>query len=153
GAMDTAPGAASGPEMAPQWTWASAVRGAASAQWDLLSTQNGLSVAHGAARVRQVEYSLCLFQGLATGGRGRHKLMEVLRQHERQQQERQAEPSARSVERQSIKTTAHATEVGFDGGKQVKGRKRHLLIDTLGLLIAVVVTAANTDDRGGLLVL
>jgi putative transposase len=38
-------------------------------------------------------------------------------------------------------------EVGYDGGKQVKGRKRHLLVDTLGLVVMVVVTAANVNDR------
>jgi putative transposase len=65
----------------------------------------------------------------------------------------EAEPSAGSVDSQSIKTATQATEVGFDGGKLVKGRKRHLLVDTLGLLIAVVVTAANTDDRVGLMAL
>jgi hypothetical protein len=41
------------------------------------------------------------------------------------------------------------TEVGYDGGKQVKGRKRHLLVDTLGLVVMVVVTAANVNDRDG----
>jgi putative transposase len=41
--------------------------------------------------------------------------------------------------------------VGFDGGKKIKGRRRHLLVDTLGLIMAVVVTAANVDDRQGLL--
>ena len=80
-------------------------------------------------------------------------LMETLRQLERRRQGRQAEPSAGSVDSQSIKTATQATQVGFDGGKQVKGRKRHLLVDTLGLLIAVVVTAANTEDRVGLMVL
>ena len=79
--------------------------------------------------------------------------MGVLRQLERRRQGRQAEPSAGSVDSQSIKTATQATEVGFDGGKQVKGRKRHLLVDTLGLLIAVVVTAANTDDRVGFMLL
>lgn len=81
------------------------------------------------------------------------RVMEALRQFERRRQGRQAEPSAGSVDSQSIKTATHATEVGFDGGKQVKGRKRPVLVDTLGLLIAVVVTAANTDDRVGLLLL
>lgn len=76
--------------------------------------------------------------------------MEVLRQFERQRQGRQPEPSAGSVDSQSIKTATQAPEVGCDGGKQVKGRKRPLLVDTLGLLSAVVVTAANTDDRLGL---
>jgi len=81
------------------------------------------------------------------------KLMEAWRQLERRRQGRQGEPSAGSVDSQSIKAATQATEVGFDGGKQIKGRKRHLLVDTLGLLIAVVVTAANTDDRVGLMVL
>lgn len=81
------------------------------------------------------------------------QLMEALRHLERRRQGRQPEPSAGSVDSQSIKTATQATEVGFDGGKQVKGRKRHVLVDTLGLLIAVVVTAANTDDRLGLLLL
>ena len=80
-------------------------------------------------------------------------LMEALRQRERRRQGRHVEPSAGSVDSQSIKTATQATEVGVDGGKQVKGRKRHLLVDTLGLLIAVVVTAANTEDRVGLLLL
>jgi hypothetical protein len=54
------------------------------------------------------------------------------------------------VESQSLKTATQATEVGFDGGKQGKGRKRPLLVDTLGLRIAVVVSAAHTDERLGL---
>jgi putative transposase len=81
------------------------------------------------------------------------KGMKALRQGERRRQGRQAEPSAGSVDRQSIKTATQTTEVGFDGGTQVTGRKRPLLVDTLGLLIAVVVTAANTDDRVGFLML
>jgi putative transposase len=79
------------------------------------------------------------------------KLMETLRQGERRRQGRQPEPSAGSVDSQSVKTATQAVEVGFEGGKQVKGRNRQLLVDTLGLLIAVGVTAANTDDRVGFL--
>lgn len=41
------------------------------------------------------------------------------------------------------------TEVGSDSAKQIKGRKRHVLVDTLGLLIVVVVTAANLPERAG----
>ena len=41
------------------------------------------------------------------------------------------------------------TEVGYDAGKQVKGRKRHLLVDTLGLLMVVVVSAASVPEREG----
>ena len=93
-------------------------------------------------------YAYC--KAWRAAGVGAH-LREALRQSERHHQGRHAEPAAGSVDSQSIKTATKATEVGFDGGKQVKGRKRHLLVDTLGLLIAVVVTAANTDDRVGLM--
>jgi putative transposase len=81
------------------------------------------------------------------------KLRQALRQSERRRQGRQADPSAGSVARQSLKTATQTTEGGFDGGKQIKGRKRPLVVDTLGGLIAVVVTAANTDDRVGWLAL
>lgn len=79
------------------------------------------------------------------------RLMEALRRLERQRQGRQSEPSAGSVDSQSIKTATQGTLVGFDGNKKIKGRKRHLLVDTLGLILAVVVTSASADDRVGLM--
>lgn len=57
------------------------------------------------------------------------------------------------MDSQSLKTATQHTAVGFDGGKKVKGRKRHLVVDTLGLIIAVEVTAAYPDDRRGLVAL
>jgi putative transposase len=81
------------------------------------------------------------------------KLMEALRQLEPRRVGRQPEPSAGSVDSQSIKSATQHSEVGFDGGKKTKGRKRHLLVDTLGLIMAVVVTAAHLDDRLGLVAL
>jgi putative transposase len=51
---------------------------------------------------------------------------------------------------QSVKTTEESGQIkGYDGGKQVKGRKRHILVDTLGLLLSVDVTPANTSDQEG----
>lgn len=78
------------------------------------------------------------------------RIMDTLRQWERRSQGRLPEPSACCVDSQSIKTATQDVEVGFDGNKKIKGRKRHILVDTLGLIIAVVVTAANTEDRQGL---
>src|SRR5215471_6073628 len=81
------------------------------------------------------------------------RVMDTLRQWERQSQGRLPEPSASCADSQSIKTATQGEDVGFDGNKKVKGRKRHILVDTLGLIVAVVVTAANTDDRRGLVLL
>jgi transposase len=65
-------------------------------------------------------------------------------------EDREAVPSAASLDSQSVKTaTPAALAVGFDGGKLVKGRKRHLMVDTLGLVMMVVVTAANVSDPKG----
>ena len=53
------------------------------------------------------------------------------------------------MDSQSVKCTAVPGERGYDAGKKVNGRKRHILVDTLGLLLAVVVTAASVQDRDG----
>src|SRR5262245_9592823 len=59
---------------------------------------------------------------------------------------RDPDPRVACIDSQSVKTAGGGEEVGTDGGKKVRGRKRHLAVDTLGLLLAVVVTAANVDD-------
>lgn len=70
-----------------------------------------------------------------------------LRQQWRDRIGRNPEPSAAIIDAQSTRSTAQGGNTGFDAGKKVKGRKRHLVVDTLGLLLAVTVTAASVQDR------
>ena len=78
-------------------------------------------------------------------------ILEELNMQERSRQGRHPEPTAGCIDSQSVKAAMQATDdIGFDGNKRIKGRKRHVLTDTLGLILCVTVTAANTGDRQGL---
>ena len=71
----------------------------------------------------------------------------VMTAHEAEGHE--AGPSAGVIDNQSVKTTENGGVRGFDAGKKVDGRKRHIVVDTLGLLIAVMVHITGIQDHDG----
>lgn len=62
---------------------------------------------------------------------------------------RDVEPSAGIIDSQTVKTTEKGGVKGYDAGKKINGRKRHILVDTMGLILVVVVHAASIQDRDG----
>jgi len=74
------------------------------------------------------------------------QFLTALRRRVRRAAGRDPDPRVACIDSQSVKTAGGGAEVGTDGGKKVRGRKRHIAVDTLGLLLAVVITAANVDD-------
>jgi transposase len=73
----------------------------------------------------------------------------VLVQHARECDGREASPSAGVIDSQSVKTTESGGPRGYDAGKKIKGRKRHILTDTIGHLVAAQVHTADIQDRDG----
>lgn len=77
-------------------------------------------------------------------------LLTALRQAERERVGRDVQPSAAIMDAQSVKTVEESVRSsGYDGHKRAKGRKRHLLVDTLGLPLSIDVTSADTPDKVG----
>ena len=72
-----------------------------------------------------------------------------LREHLRLVEGRKRQPSAGIIDSQSVKSTETSDERGYDAGKKVNGRKRHILVDTIGLVLLVMVLPANIQDRDG----
>jgi transposase len=79
------------------------------------------------------------------------RLHDTLREQVRAKEGRNAEPSAGIVDSQSVKgaDTVGRESRGYDAGKKINGRKRHIVVDTIGLLLVVMVTAASVQDRAG----
>lgn len=75
------------------------------------------------------------------------KVHDHLREHLRQLEGRKAQPSAAIIDSQTVKSTEVSEERGYDAGKKINGRKRHILVDTIGLILMVIVLPANLQDR------
>src|SRR5437762_6363437 len=78
------------------------------------------------------------------------QIHELLVEKIRKSQGRKEEPSVGIIDAQSVKSTLVSCEdKGFDAGKKIKGIKRHIIVDTLGLILAVVIQSASVQDRNG----
>ena len=75
-----------------------------------------------------------------------HDTLRVLVRHASGKRSR---PTAAILDSQTVKSAGHGGQVGYDAAKRIKGRKRHLLVDTLGLIMGVAVTPADTTERDG----
>lgn len=101
-----------------------------------------------ASRLSSIPDRLLLFRQMAgRRGVGTHQSC-VKRPSETARRKKKA-PSAAVIDSQSVKVAEQPGERGYDAGKKINGRKRHLLVDTLGLVLSVVVHSAGLQDRDG----
>ncbi len=77
------------------------------------------------------------------------KILDALRRQVRTEAGREPEPQKAAIDSQTVKGSEAGGPRGYDGGKKINGRKRHIIVDTMGLLLVVLVTSANIDDGTG----
>jgi putative transposase len=77
------------------------------------------------------------------------KTMDTLRRQVRKEAGREPEPQKAAIDSQTVRGSEAGGPRGYDGGKKINGRKRHIIVDTMGLLLVVLVTSANVDDGTG----
>ena len=77
------------------------------------------------------------------------RVHDTLRDQVRIDDGRDPQPSAAVLDSQSAKSAEGGEQIGYDAGKRVRGRKRHLLVDTLGLMLVGIVHSASVQDRAG----
>ena len=78
-----------------------------------------------------------------------YQIHEHLRDHIRRLDDRRYQPTAGIIDSQSVKASETCGPHGYDAGKKINGRKRHILVDTMGMLLMVMVLPANIQDRDG----
>lgn len=76
-------------------------------------------------------------------------ILDTLRRQVRVEAGREPEPQKAAIDSQTVKGSEAGGPRGYDGGKKINGRKRHIIVDTMGLLLVVLVTSANVDDGTG----
>jgi putative transposase len=115
---------------------------------DLLLRAHRLRLALVAARPSTVADRLLLLHGLATRGALAEDSRHPARAGAPEERKKKA-PTAAILDSQSVKVSNHGGVRGYDAGKKIMGRKRHILVDTLGLILHVVVHSADIQDRDG----